>query len=1810
MYTKKGELSMGKFGKRFLAILLCLTMVLPWLPVSADTAGMKKIEAEDTDNTVWHGYSTTENNSNASGGVQVGGSDASRNVYYADLKEGVDLSNTAYIQWTVNAPESGNYDIAMRAHIKIGGTHSGKLSDKVYVTFFVNGKTPYKAAFNGENSWVYDTATVSVALEKGNNEIIAIPLVKDIIDANNWGWANADCLYIDSRLSAGEQEEEPVLVAVEAEDTLYAAWNTYTKTENNSNASGGVKVGGGNAANNVAYADLQEGVDLSNTAYVKWTVNAPKAGEYTVALRYHPYAEKYGNNKDMEPAAYAAFFVNGKDAYQAKFGGKSNWVYDTEKIKITLAEGDNEILVIPMVKELLESYEGGWANVDCLYIESSLTPVKNKVEAEDTAYAQWNSFSTTENRTDCSGGVIVGGGSHGKNIAFADLKKDADLSNTAYIRWFVEAPADGEYAIALRYLMKANDKANGTELEPAAYAAFFVNGENAYQAEFLGKNGWVYDTETVMVSLQEGVNEIVAIPLVKEVIEAQGSSWANVDCLYLDNRLKKSMPEEPAVLVKAEAEDTYYAVWNNYTSTENRSDASEGVIVGGGKTDNNVLYGDLAEGVDLSGTAYVKWTVNAPESGDYAIALRYLMKAGPLGNDAVLDSGAYAAFFVGGKTAYKAKFLGKNNWVYETETIEVTLQKGDNEIIAIPFVKDLLDSYGHGWANVDCLYYEDTLTLQKAAKAEAENTDYAGWNNYTVTEDNTNASSGKLVGGGDAAQNISYADLQAGGDLFATSYVKWTLTAPADGEYNFSLRYSLKAGNLENGSDLNPGAYAAFYVNGTAYKAAFLGKNSWVYDTEDVKITLQKGENEVIAIPITAEQVESYDWAWANVDCLYYDSRLTLGRNRVEAENDAYTGWNIYNAPESNSNASAGKLLGGGDASKNVSFAQLQSGVRLNNTSYVVWQVNAPADGEYAVALRYNMKAGNQDNNVELIPEGYAAFFVNGETAYKAEFLGLNSWVYDTEYVKLSLKAGVNEIVAIPLTQDLVTAYSWAWANVDCLYLDGRLTVLPAPEITDRPTVMVQVEAENTEVTYWNSYSTTQDHDSASAGQMAAGGSVEANVYYEELVSGVDLSATGYVQWTFDAPAAGEYTFKLRYNPRAKNVAIGENLTPGAYAAFFVNGETAYQAAFLGKNDWVYDTEEVSIYLSEGINTVIAIPMVKDLYDAWDGGWANVDCLYYDSLLTLQKAPVKIKVEAEDRSLTYWNGYANQEAHNSASGGYQAAGSSAQNNVYYRQLKKGVDLTYTAYVKWIITAPEEGDYTFSLRYAPTADKLKAGVELNPGAYAAFFVNGTDAYKAAFLGYNKWVYNTREISIHLKKGDNEIIAIPMVQDLYKAWGGGWANVDCLYMQEGLTVKPTGYVPDNRISVEAEDTTYVQWNIYKNTESHSSANGKLVAAGSDAAANLYLADLKPGADLSGTAYLKWTIIAPAEGDYSFCLRYAAKEDGVATGDAFQNGTAYATFFVNDSDVYTAKLTGFGSRCNWLWNTQDVKIHLQEGENTFIVIPLIKDLYDAWGGGWANVDSLYMSPRLSLKEAPVYTRFEAENSEYNLYEGFAERVGTEDWGSAWENDVTFDNLNEETIVAVSHVKYYVHAEKAGIYRIGLGFRQGHNLTEYKDAFFGLSVNLEKNYKVPFIATNSGNNRLQYIDVELQEGDNYIYVTACLKDLMDYPQFPSQKNGYVLWIDHDYILLPEGLTSTVASALPQWTGDDQADYNQSLLSVWGDLTGASKAPQKPAPAPQQPEPEDAQSIWGWIIGLSAGGILVLFIIILLLAKKKKKEN
>ncbi|MBQ6831089.1 MAG: hypothetical protein IJO28_00490, partial [Oscillospiraceae bacterium] len=1217
------------------------------------------VEAENTDYTVWNSYSTTESNTNASGGIQVGGANTDSNVHYADLQAGVDLSSTAYVKWTVDAPAAGNYDIAARAHISISGSHTGSLKEKVYVTFFVNGQTPYKAAFNGEKGWVYDTQTVSVALNEGKNEIIAIPLVRDIFDdlSLTWGWANMDCLYMDTRLQAVENEKMPAMQTVEAENTLYASWNSYTKSEENVNASGGVLVGSGNQAHNIAYADLTEGVDLSETAYVKWTVHAPHAGAYYIGLRYQPYANRYGNNQAMDPKAYASFFINGKDAYQAAFTGKSNWVSDTQPIQVNLAAGDNEIVAIALVKELLEAYEGGWANIDCLYIQEGLTPVKNRIEAENTTYAVWNNFETTENRTDASNGVIVGGGKHGKNSSFAELKADADLSDTAYIKWYVEAPADGAYAVALRYLMKVNGISNNAELDPQAYAVFFVNGKTPYKAVFTGKNGWVSDTQSVTLTLKKGINEIIAIPLVKDIITALGESWANVDCLYLDTRLTPKVPEAPAVLKPVEAENTLYAQWNNYSTVEGpRADAhAGGYLVGGAKLENNLLYSQLTEGADLSGTAYIQWTVTAPEDGEYAIGLRYLMNAKPLPSGELLDSGAYCTFFINGKDVYRADFTGKDNWVSDTKTVEVTLKKGENKIIAIPFIRDLMDSYGAqdpGYANVDCLYIEDTLKAVPAVKLEAEDTQSAGWNQFDTTLEHTAASGNTLVSG-ETAQNVAFDDLSAGVDLTDTAYIRWTLTAPADGEYYVALRYL---------SELNEDAYAAVFVNGeTAYKAVFLGENNSIGDTQTLRLTLRKGSNTLVVIPVTAEQTGT-----AKVDCLYIDSRLSAERNRLEAENSIYTAWNVYNKVENNKSASAGAVVGGGDASRNIYYADLIPGVKLGKSSFVKWKVEAPADGEYTIALRYSVKADKKDNDTRLSPAAYAAFFVNGETAYKAQFMGKNNWVYDTETITLTLHAGTNEIIAVPLVKDLYDAWGGGWANVDCVYLDGKLTVLRAPEIIPD---YITVEAEDQTKTTWNIYSTTETNHDASGKTTVGGSDASKNVYFADLVPGVKLGNTAYVKWAVNAPADGEYTVALRYQVKAGNQSNNTDLDPAAYAVFFVNGKAPYQATFQGKNNWTYDTETITVTLKKGRNEIVAIPLIRDLVDAYSWGYANVDCVYLDGKLTVLAAPeipaddrpdpAPHKIEAEDQTKTAWNIYSTTETNHDASGKTTVGGSDA-----------------------------------------------------------------------------------------------------------------------------------------------------------------------------------------------------------------------------------------------------------------------------------------------------------------------------------------------------------------------------------------------------------------------------------------------------------------------------------------------------------------------------------------------------------------------
>lgn len=403
---------------------------------------------------------------------------------------------------------------------------------------------------------------------------------------------------------------------------------------------------------------------------------------------------------------------------------------------------------------------------------------------------------------------------------------------------------------------------------------------------------------------------------------------------------------------------------------------------------------------------------------------------------------------------------------------------------------------------------------------------------------------------------------------------------------------------------------------------------------------------------------------------------------------------------------------------------------------------------------------------------------------------------------------------------------------------------------------------------------------------------------------------------------------------------------------------------------------------------------------------------------------------------------------------------------------------------------------------------------------------------------------------------------------------------------------------------------------------------MVGGSHAGYNVYLADLKPNVDLNSTAYLFFRLVAPADGEYSLGLRYQVKNNYQPDSVDFTGTVPYATFFINNSDVYTAKNT---SKNGWIGDTEKISVKLKKGVNEVICIPLVRDIWDSFGsekGGYANVDCLYIDGKLTADKVPVYSRINAINAQYHGCVPEAGRLMREDWQTTFGNNMTFANLTPENVDNVPYVRYTVYAETAGTYRIGVSFLAGGDNRFKGDAFIGMSVNDGAFVKVPFVLDNGNLVHMTFLNLELQEGENTILLTAALADFMYLPKYPSQDGGAVMWVDHMYMLIPDGLTGAQFDPTPKWEGDDRSNVGDSLLSVWGEIRPQDPhipdqtdptvptVPPETAPAetklPEHPDdPGNTGTLVGGILGgLAAVGAAAAGVTVLLRKKGKAKSE
>ena len=302
-------------------------------------------------------------------------------------------------------------------------------------------------------------------------------------------------------------------LTIEAEDTEYAVWNKYTKSESNSSASGGAMAAGGTGRFAWYDApdsneDLVNGVlDKTNSDYVAFYVEATEAGTYylSTAATFWCSANYLTVKANGGTCYFAAFLVNPSRkladpnatvAYKANYaGGTSKDIRgkytSTDAVEVTLEKGLNVIYVLPITweqdgssnwKDEAMTAKGdstSWANVDCLKItgDSQVTAVKAQgltLNVGDAPYVK--NYTATA-------GAGVGGASWSDRTIAIDEMTTANVDKLPYVSYTVNAPKDGYYDITAVIGNAQND---------TCAVAFMVDGkaqarEYVFQADGTAK---------------------------------------------------------------------------------------------------------------------------------------------------------------------------------------------------------------------------------------------------------------------------------------------------------------------------------------------------------------------------------------------------------------------------------------------------------------------------------------------------------------------------------------------------------------------------------------------------------------------------------------------------------------------------------------------------------------------------------------------------------------------------------------------------------------------------------------------------------------------------------------------------------------------------------------------------------------------------------------------------------------------------------------------------------------------------------------------------------------------------------------------------------------------------------------------------------------------------------------------------------------------------------------------------------------------------------------------------------------------------
>lgn len=1667
-----------------------------------------------------------------------------------------------YASFKVYAPADGTYHI-----YALVATDAKLTSDQI--AFIVDRMQVDAVAVEkkADNQIIH----ARVELTKGTHSIIftaPMPATDEEAQAipagetDNWAglngkyrWMNYIRFGIDKDLTLVSGLTPTIINGIEAEDFEYVKYHGNYEAQIYPGATGNHAVNGKDTAM-VPDVINKEALfhDWSKLSFIEFAVDAQSAGTQNITLRViATNADNY--TAGMVPVLMV--YANGK--WQEVSLEKWN-TFEEVTVSIDLIKGKNIIRCVPVAAE-----EVAGTRVIFDYIEydtSALTAVK----AEDFATG-----STTYNAGDedkfltnyyTDKGDTLGDASRNplkEAKHYIDALTINKLSVVPYAAIKVNAEADGFYDINME--AGANTGAKSSQI------ALLVDGK-AFALSFPLKSE---TTLSATIYLTQGTHMLVftsPMPVDSETAAAAGEydnsayPWFNMNSFTFSKGL--TFVEKPSV-----AEIDFAEVLGDVDGVINAGD--ETIVLpnhytdGGdtlGSADANELKNNrvsvetlLLKGFDKA--PFTSFNVTASEDGIYDI---YAL----VQTDAKLTSGQIVVLVdrtqiltvpveaVGGNQMLHAQIPlteGTHNLIF-TSPMPAT----DEEAQAIP------DGDSDGWAGMNGAYrwmnyirfaIDKDLTVEtgildsKTEGIESENSvhmDYTGGYQEIVFP---GASTGKVLGGDDVINLVSKlpedADYYDWGQL---SYIEMAVDADKAGKYEFT--FNVIATQIAQATVFartravdNTLPKVVVYANGKLYEKTI---SSWdEFEKITMEVDLVKGAN-VVRVFTVADEIKEGDRVF--FDYVEYN-RTALAYVTVEEVKESQT---IVKAGDE-TKVLFGHYTDKGDTLASASLGDLQwdklsldvlTYDHLNRIPYAAIKVTAEENGYYDVVL--TLSAYNAD-----LKSTQIGLLVDAKQKYVLSF---EKTKYPEIHASIYLTKGTHTLVfTTPMPADKETAaaaekfdkLAYPWVDMSTITLSEGLKVVGRPTVDEIETPFYnRVEAENGEYVLYNNYEPTPEASKNASNGYVIGGQMRwiFEQTFEELTAWLDAKHNSYIEYAIMAPADGEYNIRLGFLAGAKDESVAK-----PYIAVIVNG-TTHKVQY--KENWGnIQKEELTITLKEGLNIIRCTSYTIE-QEGYEGkAWINHDFLDIDKRLMAVKRS-SVKVEAEDSA--YFNKFTVQDGEDYEKASGKVLGKADRK--YISAFKMTLDqispenIKQIPYASFTVEAPANGYYAMSLDMATDG-------RLNRGTIGVLVDGQMNVVKYARTGKST-ADGRADMLIYLTKGEHVLtFTTPMPADSSVEFNYSYnmANFDSLTLYDGLKLAKTQKAPTTEADyTRLEVEEHVMFNLNSN---NGTAAGNAYYKVSQSVAEMF----RDGIDGTRTPYVEFTIRASEAGTYTL---YTGVSYGMTEGCTRDENEA--TFVVDTNGKLQTKTVQATKKSTW--SIVPVTVNLEKGTNKVRMTHLGSDS-QCGGTTWIDFDYIEMSESTAAKLnfAKTGITLEAEEGVFVGYntesgEGYhnGQYIGSADYGYVDENDVTFENLKPDDLDEMPHVTYNFEVEKAGTYTLSIGFASGlyHHLTaemaEGRTGGFAVIVNGTSKQLVEFELTTANSHLSRNITVDLVEGENEITVTTTLADYI-IAHTPRDDEKYrLIWIDHDYMVLSEGLSR---GKEPEKYGLEDSDYNHAQITL-----------------------------------------------------------